>query len=1281
MGRNYLKLLVFVTLSLLFNIPLAIAGDVSLDPGYITGQVRMGNADATFNTTGISTNASGGGYTASKSTSNNSNYQMTVQGGDWNYNVTASATFNGTNSSPNTSNSGIYVVYNNRSVQVSPGEFETNDYVNNGAIKFILNITGDASTRFDSQTYWYAQKATTATERTYTRFAPTNSTLATHRNAYWYVPVAPNQGIAVSGGNIIVYCSTGYQIFPINKSVDVNPGETVEVPIDINFTCPPPPGGGGGSTPCTAKPFSVTGKTEIPGVQASDFYRTTGSGNYFSFTAATNPYNYIYNTSYCADTLTGYAYPTTSFIKTGSNAEGSLTWPYLGGNSLNNRVTLLANQTVTKDYTAEAVPISGEIRYTGTVTNADLNQYTVNFTGEPKVYKNGAWIQNLPANYGSLSFTRNMTTTNYKRPSQLSYYNYLTPGDWYTGQWTARKLVTTPYRKQSDMNFIDYNNHYDGYTYNFGTPIHVESGVPATKNFEYCMGSAIFRFRVVGGGLLSNPYINGSGSHKNSSNKTDMSMSVTGQSTISLNSAPEVEIFGPTGNYTLSTVRVYAQDGSLITFPPINVSLACNTTKIFDIPGPTLNVTSPQGELITNVPSISVTGRAFSGSSIDSITINGQVSALTPITGGKNNEVAFTRELPLANGKNTVNVIATDVSGAQATDQIIVAVDRWQPTANISNGDRFPNTEASIPFTVQAADRGYGYTLQVSLDGVVISTITGAANDTTPVPVSYAGALTNIALGIHVITAVATDLAGNSTTATATIEIYEARDNNPPTITRLGDAAVTVEAGSIYADAGATALDDRDGNITASIVTANPVNPMQLGSHAVTYNVSDAAGNPATEVTRQVTVVDTTAPLLTVPSDLTVEAAGQLTAVSTGQTTATDLFAVTVTNNAPASYPLGTTAVTWMATDVNGNATSAVQTITVRDTTAPVVTAPANITVEATGGLTTVATGNATATDAVGPVTISDNAPATFPLGTTSVIWTTVDGAGNTSNATQTVTVVDITPPALHGLVNRIIEATSAAGSAVSFSVTATDIADAAPVAICSSASGSTFPLGTTTVTCVARDSSNNSSSGSFTIRVQDTTPPALAVHADITVILNTPFSAPAVQAFLNGASATDIVDAAVATSFTTPSLDTVGSKQVTFTAVDDFGNTTVKTATIFVKYGCTGVFQPPVSLLKPFKLGSTIPVKFGLCDANGAAVTTAVAKLYLQQYSGDEPVGDPIEVTSTSEADTGNFFRLASDSMYIYNLYTKSLSSGTFRIQAALDDGSVNTISLFLKQ
>lgn len=79
--------------------------------------------------------------------------------------------------------------------------------------------------------------------------------------------------------------------------------------------------------------------------------------------------------------------------------------------------------------------------------------------------------------------------------------------------------------------------------------------------------------------------------------------------------------------------------------------------------------------------------------------------------------------------------------------------------------------------------------------------------------------------------------------------------NTPPTITLLGAASVTVTQGDTYTDAGATANDPEDGDITSSIVTTNPVNTSVVGTYTVRYNVSDSAGSVAPEVTRTVDVV------------------------------------------------------------------------------------------------------------------------------------------------------------------------------------------------------------------------------------------------------------------------------------------------------------------------------------------------------------------------------------------------------------------------------------------
>ncbi|RIV32757.1 DUF5011 domain-containing protein [Flagellimonas lutimaris] len=80
-------------------------------------------------------------------------------------------------------------------------------------------------------------------------------------------------------------------------------------------------------------------------------------------------------------------------------------------------------------------------------------------------------------------------------------------------------------------------------------------------------------------------------------------------------------------------------------------------------------------------------------------------------------------------------------------------------------------------------------------------------------------------------------------------------DTTPPVITLNGDATVDLNVGDTYTDAGATASDDTDGDISGNIVVGgDTVDTNTAGTYVITYNVSDAAGNAATEVTRTVNV-------------------------------------------------------------------------------------------------------------------------------------------------------------------------------------------------------------------------------------------------------------------------------------------------------------------------------------------------------------------------------------------------------------------------------------------
>ena len=120
-----------------------------------------------------------------------------------------------------------------------------------------------------------------------------------------------------------------------------------------------------------------------------------------------------------------------------------------------------------------------------------------------------------------------------------------------------------------------------------------------------------------------------------------------------------------------------------------------------------------------------------------------------------------------------------------------------------------------------------------------------------------------------------------------------------------------------------------------------------MGSVQVTWTATDDTGNTASAI-QIVTVQDTMAPSLTPPADVLAEAESSNGAsADIGIAVAEDIGDVEISNNAPEIFPLGETQVTWTATDASGNVASAIQTVMISDTVAPVITAPVTITVEA----------------------------------------------------------------------------------------------------------------------------------------------------------------------------------------------------------------------------------------------------------------------------------------------------------------------------------------------
>ena len=270
-------------------------------------------------------------------------------------------------------------------------------------------------------------------------------------------------------------------------------------------------------------------------------------------------------------------------------------------------------------------------------------------------------------------------------------------------------------------------------------------------------------------------------------------------------------------------------------------------------------------------------------------------------------------------------------------------------------------------------------------------------------------AFTCASVGANPVTLTVTDANGNVSTASATVTVV---DNLLPSIVAPAAVAVGSDATTCAATGVALGTPATADNCTVASVTNDAPAAFPQGTTTVTWTATDAAGNVAT-ATQTVTVTDNTLPTITAPVAVSVSAdPGQCSATNVvlGTATAADNCSAVVTNDAPATFAKGATTVTWTATDAAGNVATATQTVLVNDTELPTIAAPASVAASTDAGqcsATGVALGRATAGDNCTGAAVSNNAPATFAKGTTTVTWTATDASGNVATATQTVTVND----------------------------------------------------------------------------------------------------------------------------------------------------------------------------------------------------------------------------------------------------------------------------------
>jgi uncharacterized repeat protein (TIGR01451 family) len=273
-----------------------------------------------------------------------------------------------------------------------------------------------------------------------------------------------------------------------------------------------------------------------------------------------------------------------------------------------------------------------------------------------------------------------------------------------------------------------------------------------------------------------------------------------------------------------------------------------------------------------------------------------------------------------------------------------------------------------------------------------------------------------------------------------------------------------------------------------------------LGPHTITLTANDGSssnngdGNTTTTTTT-FTVNDTTAPTVSAPADSSASANSSCQAAvpdyTAGSTAADNCGTPTVTQS-PAAGTLvgpGPHTVTVTATDGAGLTGTDTVVFTVNDTTAPVITlnGASTLTVECHTSFTDPGATASDSCDSNVPVTAAGSVNVNV-VGTYTLTYNASDDSGNpAAQVTRTVNVVDTTAPVISCPANVVVYLpanSSATSMAVNYSaVTATESCSTATVNS-SPASGSVFPVGTTTVNATATDAAGNSSSCSFTVTV-----------------------------------------------------------------------------------------------------------------------------------------------------------------------------------------------------
>jgi hypothetical protein len=539
------------------------------------------------------------------------------------------------------------------------------------------------------------------------------------------------------------------------------------------------------------------------------------------------------------------------------------------------------------------------------------------------------------------------------------------------------------------------------------------------------------------------------------------------------------------------------------------------------------------------------------------------------------------------------DVVSNSCGGARLISRIWTAIDSC---GNSTNGTQLITVrDTTRPTLVLPAN----LTLECPADTSTNNTGMATSQDGCgAVTITFSDSVSNTCGGASVIRRLwtAADGCGNSTNGTQTITV---RDTTRPSLVLPPNLTLECPANTSTNNTGVAVAQDACSSVAVTFSDVVTTNCGGTRVVARTWTAADACGN-TTNAVQTITVRDSTPPNLIIPANLTLECPANITTNNTGVATATDgcgtvviSFSDITTTNCGGTRSI---ARTWAARDQCGNTTNAVQTITVRDTTPPIITAPADLVLDCPAVTTTNATGVATASDGCGSVSIRYSDSVSNSCGGASVIsriWTATDQCGNSSSATQKITLRDITPPKLTLPANLTLDCPANTNTSNTGVATAQDTCSSVTVSFTDSVSNNCGGATIIKRLWTATDACGNSTNGIQTITVRDVTAPSLSIPANLTL------ECPADTRTNNTgvAVAQDSCSAVTVTYSDIVSNNCGGSKviQRTWTASDACGNTTNRVQTITV----VDTTRPSLSLPPNLTLE---------CPANTSTNNTGVA-------------------------------------------------------------------------